>query len=293
MLEGRIVKALSGFYYVQSDDRIYQCKGRGVFRNQNITPLVGDFVRFDIDNEDEGYIMEIKERKNELVRPPIANIDQAIIVSSAQSPEFSSLLLDRFLILVESKRIQPVIFITKIDKLQDDNRVEIDSYKEQYEKIGYEVKMLTTKDPMTFTGVKDLFKGKTSVIAGQSGVGKSALLNVLNPTLLLETGEISKSLGRGRHTTRHVELIAMNGGLVADTPGFSSMKFDNIEAEELASCFPEMRERAPSCKFRGCMHNKEPNCAVKKAVADGEITENRYHHYLRFLEEINSRKPRY
>src|SRR5699024_10204772 len=140
MPEGRIIKALSGFYYVQSEGQVYQCKGRGVFRNQNITPLVGDFVRFDLNDESEGYIMEIEERKNELVRPPIANIDQAIVVSSAQSPDFSSLLLDRFLVLIESKGIQPVIFITKIDKLKDEDRPKIEQYKEQYEHIGYEVK---------------------------------------------------------------------------------------------------------------------------------------------------------
>lgn len=293
MPEGHIIKALSGFYYVQSDGEIYQCKGRGVFRNKNITPLVGDFVKFDINDENEGYIMEVKERKNELIRPPIANIDQAIIVSSVHSPQFSTLLLDRFLVLVESKDIQPVIFITKIDKLKEEDSPMIEKYRKQYEEIGYTVKMLTTKEPMDFTELNDLFKNKVSVIAGQSGVGKSSILNALEPTLFLETGEISKSLGRGKHTTRHVELVEIHGGLVADTPGFSSLQFDWIEAEELGACFPEIRKQLGLCKFRGCMHNQEPGCAVKEAVNNGEIMEARYEHYLRFLDEIKSRKPRY
>jgi len=293
MPEGKIVKALSGFYYVKTEDSIYQCKGRGVFRNKKITPLVGDFVQFDINDENEGYIMKINARKNELIRPPIANIDQAVIVSSVHSPEFSSVLLDRFLVHIESKDIQPVIFITKIDKLNDEEKPEIEKYRDEYEKIGYEVKLLTTKEPISFSELDHLFRNKVSVIAGQSGVGKSSILNILDPTLLLKTGEISESLGRGKHTTRHVELVEIHGGLVADTPGFSALQFDSIEAEDLDNCFPEMRERKEGCKFRGCMHDKEPKCAVKEAVEHGEIAVFRYDHYLSFLQEIKSRKPRY
>jgi len=293
MAEGRIIKALSGFYYVQTEDVTYQCKGRGVFRNRKITPLVGDFVQFEINDENEGYIMEIKPRKNELVRPPIANIDQAIIVSSAQSPDFSSVLLDRFLVQIESLDIHPVIFITKIDKLSDAEIPEIESYQQEYKKIGYEVELLTTKDPANFPELNHLFKDKISVIAGQSGVGKSSVLNTLKPSLLLKTGEISTSLGRGKHTTRHVELVEIHGGLVADTPGFSSLQFNNIEAVAIGDCFPEIRERKSSCKFRGCMHDQEPQCAIKDAVENGEIPSFRYEHYLRFLQEIKLRKPRY
>ncbi|MFC4023199.1 ribosome small subunit-dependent GTPase A [Oceanobacillus longus] len=293
MAEGRIVKALSGFYYVQSGDKIYSCKGRGVFRNRKITPLVGDFVQFEESNPGEGYIMEIEKRSNELVRPPIANINQAIIVSSAVSPDFSTLLLDRFLVLIESKNINPLIFITKIDLISDKERMNMNSYKEIYEKIGYSVEMLSSKQPDNVPVLEHYFADKVSVFAGQSGVGKSTLLNVLKPSLLLKTAEISKSLGRGKHTTRHVELMQVNHGLVADTPGFSILEFNEIEAEELTNCFPEMRAIRENCKFRGCMHHKEPKCAVKTAVDNEEIPKFRYEHYLSFLEEIQTRKPRY
>lgn len=293
MAEGRIVKALSGFYYVKSDDKVYACKGRGVFRNKKITPLVGDFVEFEESNPGEGYIMAIKERTNELVRPPIANINQAMIISSAVSPDFSTLLLDRFLVLIESKHIDPIIFITKIDLINEKELIEIAHFKEIYEKIGYPVELISSKQPENLPELGYYFSDNVSVFAGQSGVGKSSLLNVLKPSLLLKTAEISQSLGRGKHTTRHVELMQLNNGLVADTPGFSVLDFNEIEAEELSECFPEMRERKSECKFRGCMHYKEPKCAVKEAVEENEIPPFRYEHYVSFLEEIQSRKPRY
>ncbi|RLL45273.1 ribosome small subunit-dependent GTPase A [Oceanobacillus piezotolerans] len=293
MKEGRIIKALSGFYYVKSNDLVYQCRGRGVFRNQKITPLVGDFVEFEAGDENEGYIMKIKPRSNELVRPPIANITQAILVSSAHSPDFSSTLLDRFLVLIESKHVEPVIFITKVDTLTQSEKTEIENVKKSYERIGYPVELISTKDSEYLPDLTSYFKDKVTVIAGQSGVGKSSLINALDPTLFLETAEISRSLGRGKHTTRHVELLELFGGLVADTPGFSALDFSEIEAEELADCFPEFRERRQLCKFRGCLHHKEPKCAVKESVDNGEIEFFRYEHYLSFLEEIQSRKPRY
>ncbi|WP_373895977.1 ribosome small subunit-dependent GTPase A [Virgibacillus natechei] len=294
MAEGRIIKALSGFYYVQADEYIYQCRGRGLFRNMKITPLVGDFVTFDISsNPNEGYIMEIKQRENELVRPPIANIDQAIIVSSAVEPAFSTVLMDQFLVLIEAKDIKPVIFITKMDLVSDEERSKITRYQKAYQKIGYNVELLSTKEPVKLPDLDHYFTGNVTVFAGQSGVGKSSLLNVLNPSLLLKTAEISKSLGRGKHTTRHMELKQVHHGLVADTPGFSSLDLSEIDAEVLADCFPEMREIKADCKFRGCMHNKEPKCAVKQAVEQGEIAGYRYENYLRFLKEIQSRKPRY
>ncbi|MFP7169080.1 ribosome small subunit-dependent GTPase A [Terribacillus halophilus] len=294
MPSGKIMKALSGFYYVLTDEgETYQCRGRGVFRKQKITPLVGDEVEFEAETKQEGYVLDVLPRKNELVRPPIANIDQAIIVTSAAQPDFSTALLDRFLVLVESKHIEPVIFITKMDMLSADGMAKIEAFKDDYQQIGYPVEMLSSKEETNLDRVKLHMKDKISVIAGQSGVGKSSMLNAIDPRLELETKEISESLGRGRHTTRHVELIPIGGGLVADTPGFSSLEFTELEAEELPSCFPEFREREDSCKFRGCMHHKEPKCAVKQAVGAGEIPEYRYMHYLQFLEEIKSRKPRY
>lgn len=293
MVEGRITKALSGFYYVKAEDKIYRCRGRGVFRKRNITPLVGDYVKFDISDHDEGYIMEIKPRENELVRPPVANINQAIIVSSAVHPDFSTTLLDRFLVLIESKGIKPVIFITKMDKLSETERLEIENYQEIYKSIGYEVELISSKEPVMLPKLDRYFKDNVTVVAGQSGVGKSSLLNAIQPTLLLKTAEISKSLGRGKHTTRHVELIQVSGGLVADTPGFSALDFSDIELADLADCFPEMVERKDYCKFRGCMHHSEPKCAVKDAVEKEAIAAYRYDHYLSFFEEIESRKPRY
>ncbi|AIF66331.1 ribosome small subunit-dependent GTPase A [Terribacillus saccharophilus] len=294
MPSGKIMKALSGFYYVLTEDgETYQCRGRGVFRKQKITPLVGDQVEFEAETKQEGYVLDVGPRKNELVRPPIANIDQAIIVTSAAQPDFSTALLDRFLVLVESKAIEPVIFITKMDMLSADQLARIEAFKKDYQQIGYSVEMLSSKEETNLEQVQLHMKDKISVIAGQSGVGKSSMLNAIDPRLDLETNEISESLGRGRHTTRHVELIPIGGGLVADTPGFSSLEFTELEAEELPSCFPEFREREDDCKFRGCMHHKEPKCAVKDAVESGEIPEYRYTHYLQFLEEIKSRKPRY
>jgi ribosome biogenesis GTPase len=278
---------------VQTADGIYQCRGRGVFRNKNITPLVGDFVSFDESNPNEGYIREIKPRENELVRPPIANIDQAIIVSSATLPDFNPLLLDRFLVLIEAKGIKPVIFITKMDMVKDQKKRGIEQYQQEYQRIGYPVELLSSKQPNELGRLADYLTTQVTVFAGQSGVGKSSLLNALNPSLLLKTADISKSLGRGKHTTRHVELIEVVGGLVADTPGFSSLDFNEIDLDTLAGCFPEMHERSADCKFRGCMHNKEPKCAVKQAVESNEIPRFRYEHYLHFYEEIQSRKPRY
>lgn len=293
MPEGKIVKALSGFYYVLHNEDLIQCRGRGVFRKNKITPLVGDEVVFQAENDLEGYLLEVKERKNELVRPPVANVDQAILVFSAVEPDFSPLLLDRFLVLVEFNHIKPFICITKMDLAKDDQIQAITEFAEQYRKAGYEV-VLTSSE--TEAGIDQLYphlENNISVFAGQSGVGKSSLLNVLRPDLELKTSDISTHLGRGKHTTRHVELIRVGTGLVADTPGFSSLEFTDIEAEELTFCFPEIAKESENCKFRGCLHLSEPKCGVKLAVDAGEIPNYRYEHYLEFLQEIKERKPRY
>ena len=294
MPEGKIIKALSGFYYVLDGDQIIQCRGRGVFRKNKITPLVGDDVVYQADNDKEGYILEIKDRFNELVRPPISNVDQAVLVFSAKEPTFSTSLLDRFLVLVEAGGIKPSIFITKNEPgggeaLEKENQQKYGEYRENREN-GY----FTTKK--NGSGIEDIvshFQDKITVFAGQSGVGKSSLLNAISPDLELKTAGISAHLGRGKHTTRHVELIDINGGLVADTPGFSSLEFAGIEAEDLGSAFLEISEKSAECKFRGCLHMKEPNCAVKRAVENGEIAQYRYDHYVEFLTEIKDRKPRY
>src|SRR5690625_2096920 len=293
MIEGRIVKSLSGFDTVKSDKGLFTCKGRGVFRNQNITPLVGDFVLFKKTDEQTGYITKIEARKNELIRPPIANVTQAIIVHSACQPTFNPLLLDRFLVLVESEQISPMIVITKLDLASESEIDRVNQFKSEYEEIGYNVQLLFLHEEQALTSIQRFFPDEVTVVTGQSGVGKSTLLNRIRPDLSIETGEISKTLGRGKHTTRHVELIEIKDGLVADTPGFSSLEFTSIEPEQLSLYFKEMKEFVHQCKFRGCLHHKEPKCAVKQAVKDEVINSFRYDHYIKFLQEIMLRKPRY
>jgi ribosome biogenesis GTPase len=299
MPEGKIIKALSGFYYVLDDKsnsshpQIIQCRGRGNFRKNKITPLVGDHVVYQADNEKEGYLLEIKKRDNELIRPPISNVDQAVLVCSAVKPTFSTALLDRFLVLVESNGIIPIICITKVDLAGEPLKNEINEITEDYRKIGYSVYLTSTK---VKTGVDEMtshFKDKITVFAGQSGVGKSSLLNAISPELELKTNDISAYLGRGKHTTRHVELLNIGGGLVADTPGFSSLEFTELTLEELEAAFLDIHETGAGCKFRGCMHIKEPGCAVKAAVESNEIPSYRYEHYVEFYSEIKERKPRY
>ena len=293
MAQGQIRKALSGYYYVEQDGELIQCRGRGVFRNRGEAPLVGDIVDYTKEGESDGYVMKIHPRKNELVRPPIANIDQAILVFSVKEPDFNTILLDRFLVVLESFHIQPIICLTKMDLLMDGELAGLSAYIEDYREVGYEVITTYKGDDSLLERLQPMLKGKTTVLAGQSGVGKSTLLNTLLPELNLKTGIISQSLGRGKHTTRHVELIEVCGGLLADTPGFSSFDFDTIEKEELTACFPEFQRLSEGCKFRGCLHIKEPKCAVKTALETGEIKKYRYEHYEQFLQEILDRKPRY
>lgn len=293
MPTGQIRKALSGFYYVYDNGKVIQCRGRGIFRNRGESPLVGDFVDYTVEGNNDGTITVIHERKNNLVRPPIANIDQAILVFSIKEPDFNTILLDRFLVVLESFHIEPIICLTKSDLMDEKLEIQIREYMKDYEKIGYQLFMTYKDDPAFDEKITPLLEGKTTVLAGQSGVGKSTLLNTILPSLDLKTGVISNALGRGKHTTRHVELIEVCGGLLADTPGFSSFEFDLMEKEELYRCFPEFVVKQNDCKFRECMHVKEPKCAVKEAVDSSEIKAYRYKHYLQFLEEIMDRKPRY
>ncbi|MFC0233761.1 ribosome small subunit-dependent GTPase A [Vagococcus entomophilus] len=294
MTTGQIRKALSGFYYVYFEGETYQTRARGNFRNRKITPLVGDQVIFESQNSTDGYLLEILPRTNELVRPPVANVDQGIVVMSAIEPKFSKNLLDRFLVTLEYEQIQPIIYVSKVDKLDETAYQEIVTIKKSYEKIGYPVIV-----PDFQTAEQDLteiiryFPNRLSVFMGQSGAGKSTLLNKIAPELNLETAMISKHLGRGKHTTRHVELLPLYDGLVADTPGFSSIDFLEMTATELPKQFPEFVAAAPACKFRECSHRHEPHCEVQRQVEQGEITKSRYDNYLLFLEEIEQRKPIY
>ncbi|NLY78475.1 MAG: ribosome small subunit-dependent GTPase A, partial [Lysinibacillus sp.] len=264
-----------------------------VFRNRGETPRVGDCGEYTKEEGSDGVIKKIYPRMNDLIRPPIANVDQALLVFSVKEPDFNVNLLNRFLVVLESHNIQPILCFTKMDLLSEEERAEIESYMKDYKEIGYEVIDTFINDSTLLEKLRPLIKGKTTVLAGQSGVGKSTILNTLIPELNLKTGEISQSLGRGKHTTRHVELIEVAGGLVADTPGFSSFDFDHLEKEDLSSCFPEFVRKSDDCKFRGCLHLKEPQCSVKEGVASGEIRDYRYEDYLQFLQEIIDRKPRY
>lgn len=293
MPEGQIRKAISGFYYVEDDGEMIQCKARGVFRKRGVNPLVGDFVSYEIEGKNDGTVTVIHDRKNELVRPPIANVDQALLVFSIVEPGFSHYLLDRFIAVIESFRVQPVICLTKKDMANDAELLAVQEEVTYYEKIGYAVFVTSMDDPTLAELLKPMLKSKTTVLAGQSGVGKSTLLNTLLPALDLKTAGISQSLGRGKHTTRHVELLEVAGGLVADTPGFSSLEFDHIDKEDLSRYFVEIDEASSLCKFRGCLHMNEPKCMVKERVEKGEIAKHRYKNYVTFMQEIIDRKPRY
>lgn len=289
-MKGQIIKALSGFYYVASEDEIFQTRARGNFRNRKITPLVGDEVIFESSNQTDGYLLEILPRKNELVRPPVANVDQGVVVTSLVEPNFSYNLLDRFLVTLEYEGIEPIIFLTKADLVKD--LAAIKAIEETYQAIGYHV--ITSKaEGEDLLELQRYFPERITVFMGQSGAGKSTLLNRIVPELALETGVISESLGRGKHTTRHVELLPICDGLVADTPGFSSIDFLEIEAVELPKLFPDFLAVASNCRFRECMHLNEPDCAVKQGVAANEIAETRYKNYVQFLEEIENRRPVY
>ncbi|WYJ94546.1 ribosome small subunit-dependent GTPase A [Enterococcus sp. 9D6_DIV0238] len=292
-LKGQIRKALSGFYYIYADGQTYQTRARGNFRNRKITPLVGDEVMFESDSLIDGYLLEVFPRHNELVRPPVANVDQGVIVMSMVEPNFSYNLLDRFLVTLEEKEITPIIYLTKIDLLTGDETVKVADIQQVYGELYSVIAATSTGDEEAVRELEQFFPERLTVFMGQSGAGKSTLLNKISPDLQLATNEISEALGRGKHTTRHVELLPLFDGLVADTPGFSSIDFLEMETTELPKQFPEFVKAAHLCKFRECMHRKEPGCEVKALVETGEIAQTRYDNYLQFLSEIENRKPMY
>ena len=276
-MEGKIIKIISNDYTVLSNNSNYVCKSRGKFRNVNITPLVGDEVVFD---ELNNYILEVKKRKNELLRPPVSNIDNALIITNVK-PTFNTNLLDKLLCIIEFNNIKPIICFTKLDLLNEEELNDIKKYMDYYKKIGYEV-----YDNRNIAEIKKIFKNKITVLTGQSGAGKSTLLNKIDPKLNLKTDEISVALGRGKHTTRHVELLEIENGLVADTPGFSSLDFIGMTNEDIRDNFIEFNLYKEGCKYRDCMHLNEDECGIK---SNPNIIKSRYDNYKNFVQNNKNR----
>lgn len=300
MPQGLIIKALSGYYYVEAaGGEVIQCRARGIFKKKGVSPLVGDTVEFTITENGEGMVDQIMPRSSELIRPPIANVEQAILVFSVQEPDLNLVLLDKFLVHIEHAGLDVVICFTKEDLLEEqgdasDYDALVAAAEALYTEIGYAVIRTSSVTGMGTDSLMQHLDGKISVFAGQSGVGKSSMLNALLPGLSLETNQISMRLGRGKHTTRHVELLALpSGGYVADTPGFSQLDFLELGVDALGECFREFQAYAAACKFRGCTHMHEPGCQVLVAKEEGKIAASRYEHYVQFFIDMKEKKRRY
>lgn len=289
-MQGKIIKGIAGFYYVQvSGYGLVECKAKGIFRKDNMTPLVGDDVEIDILDEElmTGNITGISERKNSLIRPAVANIDQAIIIFAIAKPEPNLSLLDRFLVMMEKQNIPTVICFNKTDLDSGDL---VQKYRNIYESAGYKTIFVSAKDEENINEVRTLLKGKCTAVAGPSGVGKSSIINLLQEDVQMETGVISEKLKRGKHTTRHVQLIAVSeDSWIMDTPGFTSLMVNDMEPEDLRYFYPEFNELEP-CRFLSCLHLKEPGCMVKEAVEEGNISIERYENYKLLYEELKSQK---
>lgn len=290
-MTGKIIKGIAGFYYVYVvESGIYECKAVGIFRKDGIKPLVGDMVRIEVLDEDtkEGSLVEILPRKNELIRPAVANVDQAMVIFAADFPKPNYSLLNRFLIMMERRSIPTVICFNKMDLLPEED---IRRLHEVYEPAGYRVLTISVKEGRGIEQVKSLLKGKVTVVAGPSGVGKSSLTNCIQDGVQMETGEISKKLNRGKHTTRHSQLIELgDNSWFVDTPGFSSLYLEDMEKEELRHYFPEFDPYEGKCRYQGCTHTHEPGCAVKEALEDGRLEKMRYQGYLELYEELKDKK---
>lgn len=296
MIEGVLLKGYGGFYYVYAEDRVWECSLRGRFRVKDQDFLPGDRVKILPDEEGKATIEAVEPRRNALIRPTIANVDQALLVFALTSPKPDLNLLDRLLVQVTDAEIEPILVFTKLDKFIENSLTKDTqelSVTDVYRKIGYTVFEVSNATGQGIEEVGARLAERISVLAGPSGAGKSSLFNALSPGKKLKTGELSLKSKRGRHTTRHVELMVCAGGLVADTPGFSSLFLPNVSRLELAECFPEFAQRRSQCRFSSCIHDKEPNCAIKEALESGEISPIRYEHYLIFLQEVIEAERRY
>jgi len=290
LIPGQIIKGIGGFYYVKTDTGIYECKARGVFRKDSLTPLPGDKVSILIIDEENktGSIEEIFPRESQLIRPAVANVNQIAIVIAVKSPQPDFTLLDKLLISTEQKGIGAIICINKIDL---DEKAEYTSIIQAYEKSMYKVIALSAVTGTGFDEIELALRDKTTVFAGQSGVGKSSILNKILNSYVMKTGSVSDRIERGRHTTRHAELIELkSGGFVVDTPGFSSFEISGIEADELQNFYPEFREYIEKCKFTGCVHISEPYCEVKAALEKRVIDNGRYRRYVEFYNILREKQ---
>lgn len=290
-LEGKIIKGIGGFYYVDVPmNGLYECRARGLFRNQKIKPLVGDMAVLETEESREftGYIIEVRPRKNSLIRPAAANIDQAIIIFAAAQPSPNLNLLDRFTVMMEKAGIELLLCFNKCDLVREE---EMERLRKIYKASHFRICFVSAKNGQGIEEVKEQLKNKTTVFAGPSGVGKSTMINLFAPNAHMETGQISQKIERGKHTTRHSELfLAGENTYILDTPGFSTFYLEDIEAKEIRFYFPEMAEVEGECRFQGCVHIKEPDCKVKELLEQGVISQERYHNYVLLYEEIKSKK---
>ncbi len=292
-MQGKIIKGIAGFYYVDTGaEGLYTCRAKGVFRNEKITPLVGDNVVIEITSEEkkEGNIVDILERSNSLIRPAAANVDQALVVFAAAKPDPNFNLLDRFLVMMQKQGIHTVVAFNKTDIVGDSD---IERLKNAYELCGHELLFISVREQVGIDAIRNVLKGKTTVLAGPSGVGKSSLMNLLAPEANMVTGELSKKIDRGKQTTRHTELIRIaEGTYLCDTPGFTSLYVTDIAKDELRDYFVEFNAYRDSCRFDTCRHIKEPGCAVKAALEAGNISRIRYENYCMMFNELEKQEKR-
>ena len=299
-MQGKIIKGIAGFYYIETHDaRIYECKAKGIFRKDNVKPLVGDNVMIDIIDEEnkKGNITEILPRKNRLLRPPVANVDQAVILFAIVKPDPNYNLLDRFLIMMRQQNLPVIICFNKQDIATQEEQQELYN---AYEKCGYKVLFISVKEEKGLDELKELLRGKTTTLAGPSGVGKSSLLNKFVPDALMQTGELSRKIDRGKNTTRHSELFYVSElsqgneeTYLFDTPGFTSLNLNDVTTDNLMQYYPEFEEYEPECRFGGCSHIAEPDCGVKNALSEGKISAVRYENYKIIYEDLKNARPDY
>ncbi|MDB2060887.1 ribosome small subunit-dependent GTPase A [Clostridium perfringens] len=285
-MEGIIIKGIGGFYYIKTDEGIIECKARGKFRYNSLKPMVGDRVTIKVENG-KGVIEDIHERSSELIRPTVANVTQAFVVFAIKNPDINLDLLNRFLTLCEYNDINAVVCLNKEDLCTEEEK---ENLKELINDIGYEVLFINAKEGKGFDALKERLEHNITVLCGPSGAGKSTLLNAFIDREHMETGSVSEKIGRGKHTTRHSELIDVDNGYLVDTPGFTTLDVTFIDRDSLKYCFPEFNDYNNLCKFNGCNHYKEPKCAVKEAVEEGKINKLRYDFYIKTLEEIINRR---